>query len=64
MVIIKLASFWLRILYGKEADPMIAMLWCKHIMQHKKVYAQVPVRLKDQVAELLRNSGCDDLITE
>ena len=43
---------------------MMAMLWCQQIILGKKVFAQVPAKLKDQVAELLRDSGCDDLITE
>ena len=43
---------------------MMAMLWCQQIILGKKTYAQVPAKLKDQVAELLRDSGCEDLIVE
>lgn len=42
----------------------MAALWCKQIMLGKKTYAQVPAKLKEQVAELLRDSGRDDLITD
>lgn len=53
-----------RIFYGKEGEYMMAMLWCQQIILGKKTYAQVPAKLKDQVAELLRDSGCEDLIVE
>ena len=43
---------------------MMAMLWCQQILLGKKTYAQVPAKLKEQVAELLRDCGCEDLITE
>lgn len=54
--------FW--ILYGKEGETMMAMLWTQQIMLGKKTYAQVPAKLKDQVWELLIDSGCEDLIEE
>ena len=43
---------------------MMAMLWCQQIILGKKTYVQVPVKLKEQVAELLRDSGCEELIVE
>jgi hypothetical protein len=43
---------------------MMAMLWCQQILLGKKTYAQVPRLLKEQVAELLRDSGREDLIIE
>lgn len=43
---------------------MMAMLWCQQIMLGKKTYAQVPAKLKNKVAELLRDSGCEELISE
>ena len=60
---------WLRrfviwILYGKEGEIMMAMLWAQQIMLGKKTFAQVPARLKEQVRELLIDSGCEDLIDE
>lgn len=52
------------ILYGKGSEDMMAMLWCQQIILGKKSYSQVPAKLREQVAELLRDSGCEDLITE
>ena len=60
----KLLSLLFRILYGKEAQYMMAMLWCQQIILGKKTFAQVPARLKEQVRELLTDSGCEDLATE
>ena len=53
-----------KILYGKEGDTMIAMLWAQQIMLGKKTFKQVPKLLKDQVREILIDSGCEDLIVE
>lgn len=43
---------------------MMAMLWAQQIMLGKKTYAQVPRLLREQVAEILRDSGYEELITE
>ena len=43
---------------------MMAMLWAQQIMLGKKTYAQVPKLLKEKVAEILRDSGMDELIIE
>lgn len=43
---------------------MMAMLWAQQIMFGKKTFAEVPVKLKNKVRELLIDSGCEDLITE
>ena len=43
---------------------MMAMLWAQQSMLGKKTCAQVPAKLKEQVRELLIDSGCEDLITE
>ena len=43
---------------------MIAMLWAQKIMYGKKTFAQVPRLLKEQVREILIESGCEDLIIE
>lgn len=58
------SSFVIRILYGKEGETMMAMLWAQQIMLGKKTYAQVPKLLKQQVRELLEDSGCGDLAAE
>lgn len=52
------------IVFGKEGMDMIAMLWSQRIMCGKKTYNDVPRLLKEQVKEILIESGCEDLITE
>ena len=54
----------LQILYGKEGDTMMAMLWAQKIILGKKTYAQVPRRLKDQAKEILIESGMEELIID
>lgn len=53
----------LLILLGKEVQEMMAMLWAQKIMLGKKTYADVPRLLKDQVKEILIESGLEDLVT-
>lgn len=53
-----------RLLYGKEGETMMAMLWAQQIMLGKKTYAQVPRLLKEQVKEILIDSGMENLVTE
>ena len=48
----------------EEMKNMMAMLWAQQIMLGKKTFSQVPARLRDQVEELLNDSGCGYLITE
>ena len=43
---------------------MIALLWANQIIVGKKTYAQVPRLLKEQVAEILRDCGLEELIIE
>lgn len=43
---------------------MMAMLWAQQIMLGKKTFAQVPAKLREQVKELLIDSGCEDLVAE
>lgn len=43
---------------------MMAMLWAQQIILGKKTFAQVPRLLKEQVREILIDSGCEDLIIE
>lgn len=49
------------ILYGKEGETMMAMLWAQQIMLGKKTFDQVPRLLKEQVKEILIDSGMDEL---
>lgn len=53
-----------RILFGKEGEAMMAMLWAQQIMLGKKTYEQVPKLLKEAVKEILIDSGCENLVTE
>lgn len=53
-----------RLLFGKEVETMVAMLWVNQILLGKKSYADVPARLKEQVKELLTDAGKEDLVTE
>lgn len=43
---------------------MMAMLFASKIILGKATFDQVPRLLKQQVAELLIDNGCEDLITE
>ena len=52
------------LLYGKEGEEMMSFLWTQQIILGKKTFKQVPAKLKDQVRELLIDSGCEDLIEE
>ena len=62
--------FILRLLFGKEVDTMLAMLWAQQIMNQeteeaaKAMYARVPRLLKDKVKEILITSGMEHLVTE
>lgn len=53
-----------RLLFGKGGEDMMAMLWAQQIMLGKKTYAQVPRLLKEDVKELLIDSGKAELVTE
>jgi hypothetical protein len=53
-----------KIIFGKEGKMMMAMLWSQKIILGKKSFADVPAKLKEQVAEILVESGLEDLISE
>lgn len=57
-------SLLFHILFGKEGEVMMAMLWATQIILGKKTFAQVPRLLKEQVREILIDCGCEDLIIE
>lgn len=40
---------------------MMAMLWAQQIMLGKKSFTQVPAKLREQVRELLVDSGVGEL---
>lgn len=58
-----LRSLLIRILFGKEGDTMLAMLWAQKIIlaesqeAARALYNRVPRLLKAQVDEILRESG-------
>jgi len=60
----KLLTNLLLFLMRREGKEMMALLWCQQILLEKKTYAQVPRLLKDQVKELLIDSGYEELVTE
>ena len=43
---------------------MLARLWANQIIDGKKIYANVPRLLKEQVKEILVSKGRMDLVTE
>ena len=59
-----------KILFGKEDETMMAMLWAQKIMYAETkeeaiaLYKRVPRLLKDNVEQILIESGCEDLIKE
>ena len=56
---------WLfAILFGMGGETMMAMLWAQQIMLGKKTYKQVPKLLKEKVAEILIDSGMEELIVD
>lgn len=66
----KLRSLFSYILFGKEGETMIAMLWAQKIMGAETVekahalYKRVPRLLKDKVNEILIESGMEELMQE
>lgn len=52
------------ILFGKGGAVMMAMLWAQKIILGKKQYTDVPRLLKEQVKEILIESGLESLVVE
>ena len=61
MVMTKLILF---LIFGKGGVEMMAMLWAQKIILGKKNFNDVPVKLKEQVKEILIESGLEELIIE
>lgn len=59
-----MAKILLRLIFWKGGEDMMAMLWAQKIMLGKKTFAEVPRLLKEQVREILIESGMEELITE
>ena len=60
----KLRRVLMMMIFGKEGEYMMAMLWAQQIMLGKKTFAQVPKLLKEKVREILIDSGMEELIEE
>ena len=60
----RLSALLFQMLFGKEGDVMMAMLWAQQIMLGKKTFSQVPKLLKEKVREILIDSGMEELIAE
>lgn len=60
------AILWLiiRFFSGEGGEYMMAMLWAQQIMLGKKTYSQVPRLLKEDVKEILLDSGKEELVVE
>ena len=60
----------LRILFGKESETMMAMLWAQKIMSAATMadahalYGRVPRLLREKVRAILVESGMDELMAE
>lgn len=61
---VTLFTYLVILLQNQGGKEMMAMLWAQQIMLGKKTYAQVPRLLKDQVKEILMDSGMTGLVTE
>ena len=60
------ALLWLmyKLVSGRGGEYMMAMLWAQQIMLGKKTFTQVPRLLKDDVKEILIDSGKEELVVE
>lgn len=60
----------MRILFGKDGEIMMAMLWAQKIIyaetqeEAKALYKRVPRLLKEQVKTILIESGIENIIAE
>lgn len=68
MIWIRTLLCWL--LFGKEGEDMMAMLWAQRIMSAEtreealELWNRVPRLLKDKVRKILEESGEEQLIEE
>ena len=63
-MMVTLFTYLFILLQNQGGKEMMAMLWAQQIMLGKKTYAQVPRLLKDQVKEILIDSGMPELAVE
>lgn len=59
-----LIYYIIKIFIGEEGVQMMAMLFAQKIILGKITFKDVPTKLRDQVKEILIESGCEDLIIE
>lgn len=61
-------SLFFQMLFGKEGEEMMAMLWAQEIMSAESIekahelYERVPRMLKDKVKKILIVSGMEELV--
>lgn len=60
----RLISLFSFILYGREGETMMAMLWAQQIMLGKRTFAQAPKLLEEKIREILIDSGMEELTEE
>lgn len=53
----------IKILLRKEVQEM-AVIYATLIVKGKKIYSDVPVKLQEQIKEVLIDLDCSDLVTE
>lgn len=53
---------WLYLRVVKGGEGVLAMLYASRIISGKSVFAGVPALLKEQVAEILRDQGLEQLV--
>jgi len=52
------------LILNRKENIMMAMFWAQQIILGKKKYGDVPRLLKDQVKEILIDSGMEELVLE
>ena len=65
-MVYKLQLLILNIILGQGGEIMMALLWAQQIINERPgyTYDRVPKRLKEQVKQILIDSGCEELVTE
>ena len=55
---------WILWLFFRKEVEEMAVIYATLIIKGKKTFAQVPVKIQEQVREVLIDLECEDLITE
>lgn len=61
---VTLFTYLVILLQNQGGKEMMAMLWAQQIILGKKTYEQAPRLLRDQVKEILIDSGMQELVAE